>query len=292
MYPKAVDKIVERWGRPDDWGRGQVAALVLLARHPDWALADIWPDETDPAAAVAHGLRILLSVSSESSDLPIIRDMLQDAVRQDVREYCYWFDLPPDWVAGYLLIRALAEDLKLQNPAVQIAGLQVLPLEMPSGKLEALSVAVIGAMQANAKAWRLVEKRAEDFITPKRSEKLAILIPTDTTGKVIGAMASPVMLFLYLQQRLLSFFAKPMKDDLSWTSELASHPVLKADFGEMAHAGASAWLRREWPSAFLALRLGWRQRSQCFRMRTPYWIGTSAQNIIGWSWKQIAPCRI
>ena len=231
--PKAVDKIVDRWGRPDDWGRGQVAALVLLARHPDWALVDIWPDETDPATAVAHGVRVLLSVPSESSDLPIIRDMLQDAVRQDVREHCHWIGLPPDWVAGYLLIRALADDLKLQNPAVQLAGLQVFPLEMSLDKLEALSSPVISAMKANAKAWRLVERRAEDFITPKRSEKLAILIPADTTGKVIGAMASPVMLFLYLQQRLLSFFAKPVQYGLNWTSELASHPVLKADFGEM-----------------------------------------------------------
>jgi hypothetical protein len=104
---------------------------------------------------------------------------------------------------------------------------------MSLDKLEALSSPVISAMKANAKAWRLVERRAEDFITPKRSEKLAILIPADTTGKVIGAMASPVMLFLYLQQRLLSFFAKPVQYGLNWTSELASHPVLKADFGEM-----------------------------------------------------------
>src|ERR1035441_7144028 len=90
--PKAVEKIVERWGRPDDWGRGQVAALVLLARHPDWILGEIWPDETKPAAAVAHGLRVLLSVPPESPDLPIIRDMLQDAVRQEVREHCFWFE--------------------------------------------------------------------------------------------------------------------------------------------------------------------------------------------------------
>jgi hypothetical protein len=47
--PRAADKIVERWGRPDDWGRGQVAALVLLAQYPDWTLSDIWPDEIDPA---------------------------------------------------------------------------------------------------------------------------------------------------------------------------------------------------------------------------------------------------
>jgi hypothetical protein len=230
--PKAADKIVERWGRPDDWGRGQVAALVLLAQHPDWALSDIWPDEIDPATAVAHGLRVLLSVPSESPELPIIRQLLQDAVYPQVREYCFWFDLPTEEFAGYLLIRAFAQDLKLQNPVVQLAGLQVFPLEMPLDRLEILSGKVIAGMRANVKAWQLVEKRAEDFITPKRSERLAALLPGDATGKTIRVLASAAMLFLYLRQCLLAFFGKPAESNLDWTTELASHPVLKADFGD------------------------------------------------------------
>jgi hypothetical protein len=230
--PNAADKIVERWGRPDDWGRGQVAALVLLAQHPDWALSDIWPDEIDPATAVAHGLRVLLSVPPESPELPIIRQLLQDAVYPQVKEYCFWFDLSVEEIAGYLLIRAFAQDLKLQNPVVQLAGLQVFPLEMPLDSLEKLSGKVIATMRANAKAWQLVEKRAEDFITPKRSERLAALLPGDATGKTIRVLASAAMLFLYLRQCLLAFFAKPAETNLGWTTELASHPVLKADFGD------------------------------------------------------------
>src|SRR5262249_17235641 len=58
----AAKKIIERWGRPDDWGRAQVAALALLVRHPDWVLNEIWPDELEPGAAICHSLRILLSV--------------------------------------------------------------------------------------------------------------------------------------------------------------------------------------------------------------------------------------
>ena len=76
-----------------------------------------------------------------------------------------------------------------------------------------------------------MEKRAEEFITPTRSEKLAALLPADATGKTIE-LASPAMLFLYLRQRLLAFFAKPSESNLGWTAELASHPVLKADFGD------------------------------------------------------------
>jgi hypothetical protein len=231
--PKAVDKIIERWGRPDDWGRGQVAALVLLAEHPKWVLSDIWPDEIDPAAAIAHGLQVMLSVPSDSPDLPIIRELLQDAVYPQVREYRFWFDQPIEDIAGYLLIRAFAHDLKLQNPAVQIAGLQLFPLEMPLDRLEKSSAKVIAAMKANAPAWRLLEKRAEEFITPKRSARLAALLPSEANGKTIRAMGSPAMLFLYLRQCMLAFFANPGESGLGWTAELASHPVLKADFGDM-----------------------------------------------------------
>jgi hypothetical protein len=231
--PGAVEKIVERWGRPDDWGRGQVAALVLLAQYPDWALSDIWPDEIDPAAAIAHGLQVLMSVPQGSPDLSIIRELLQDAIRPQVREYSFWFDQPVDDVAGYLLIRALAQDLKLQNPAVQLAGLQVFPLDLPVNRLEALSGKVLSAIKANVKASRLLDRRAENFITSKRFEKLTVLLPADANGKTLRAMASPAMLFLYLRQCMLGFFARPRESSLGWTAELASHPALKAEFGDM-----------------------------------------------------------
>lgn len=104
--PNAAAKIVQRWGRPDDWGRGQVAALVLLCRHLDWVLTDLWPDETDPATAVAHGLRVLLSVPTESSDLPIIRQMLQEALRPQSKDHFFWFEAAPEQIAAYLLVRA------------------------------------------------------------------------------------------------------------------------------------------------------------------------------------------
>lgn len=81
----AAKKIIERWGRPDDWGRAQVAALSLLVRHPNWSLDEIWPDELDPGAAIAHAMRLLLSVSAESPDLAIIRQMLPEAIRPQVK---------------------------------------------------------------------------------------------------------------------------------------------------------------------------------------------------------------
>ena len=100
-------------------------------------------------------------------------------------------------------------------------------------RLEPLSGKVIAAIKARPSAWRLVEKRAEVFITPKRAEKLAVLIPGDTSGKTMSAMASPAIMFLYLRKRLLAFFANPGGNNLDWTEHIASHPALNADFGDM-----------------------------------------------------------
>ena len=230
--PKATEKIVERWGRPDDWGRGQVAALVLLAQHPDWALLDIWPDEIDPATAVAHGLRVILSVPPESSDLPIIRQLLQDAVYPQVREHCFWFDLPAEELAGYLLIRALARDLKLQNPVVQLAGLHVFPLEMPLDRLEPLSGRVIAAMKAQCKRLATGGEAGRRIHHSQALRETGCSASGGRQWKDDWRHGVAGMLFLYLRQCLLAFFAKPAATSLAWTAELGSHPVLKADFGD------------------------------------------------------------
>ena len=93
--PSAAKKIIERWGRPDDWGRGQVAALVLLVRHPEWVLNEIWPDELEPGAAIAHALRILLSVPAES---PICRSYAKCFLRRSAprsSRNCFGWTNPP-----------------------------------------------------------------------------------------------------------------------------------------------------------------------------------------------------
>ena len=227
--PEAAKKIIERWGRPDDWGRGQVAALVLLLRHPDWMLSNLWPDETDPAAAIAHAVRVLLSVSADSPDLPILRQMLPEAIRPQVNEYLFWLDQPAEQTAAYLLIRRFADDLKLQNPVVQLKGLQLFPLDFPLDKLEPLARQVVALAQADVKMWRLIEKRAEEFLTPQRAETLGSLTSHAAHQTDLAALSSPALLLPQLQKRLLDFFAKPKTADLAWANDLSSHPVIKTD---------------------------------------------------------------
>jgi hypothetical protein len=55
----AAEKLIYKWGKPDSWGRGQVAGMVLLAHHPELNLSDIWPDEATTAEFLAHVVRLL-----------------------------------------------------------------------------------------------------------------------------------------------------------------------------------------------------------------------------------------
>ena len=227
--PSAAKKIIERWGRPDDWGRAQVAALVLLLRHPDWVLNEIWPDELEPGAAIAHALRILLSVPAESSDLPIIKVILTEAVRQQVKPHLFWLDQPVDQLAAYVLIRKFAADTKLQNPVVQLQGLYVFLLEFPLDKLEPLAGPVIASLQAHSNAWRLVERRAEEFITPGRAAKLASLISSGLGSTEITALSSPALLLPFLEKRLLESLTHALPNGFQWIDALQSSPAVKSD---------------------------------------------------------------
>ncbi len=249
--PAAAKKIIERWGRPDDWGRGQVAALVLLVHHPDWSLTDIWPDELDPAAAIAHALRVLWSVPSNSPDLPIVRELLHEAARPQVKDHLFWINQSVEEIAAYLLIRKFAADAKLQNPVVQLNGLQVFPIELPLEKLEPLARKVIAQLQADPVAWRALEKHAEEFITPRCSEKLGSVISSHPQETDAAILTSPALLLPYVQRRLLEFFAAHQPDaqarekeaedgngpslarrasvDLAWVSECHSNPAVMDD---------------------------------------------------------------
>ncbi len=206
-----------------------MAALALLVRHPEWILNEIWPDELDAGAAIAHALQILLSVPAESPDLPIIREMLPEAIRPQVKPYLFWLDQPVDQLAAFLLIRKFAADTNLQNPLIQIKGLHVFPLEIPLDKLEPLSEKVVAAAQANPNGWRLIERRAEDFITPSRAGKLASLIAGAGGDTEMAALSSPALLLPFLEVRLVESLAKPSPKAFGWVEALQSSAALTSD---------------------------------------------------------------
>jgi hypothetical protein len=223
--PKATAKIVERWGRPDDWGRGQVAALVILAHHPSLTLGDIWPDETDPATFLAHALRILLAEPSLADDRSIVLEMIHEAARPQVREQLFWLDSSPEELAAYLVLRTFAEQTRLQNPSTQLTGLHIFPLEMPLAKMEPLALAVATRLQADPETWAAVETLADRFLTARRLSRVFELLPAKAPI-FKGAGVSPAILFHQVRAALLDFFEERSPDQLRWATELSKHPLL------------------------------------------------------------------
>lgn len=231
--PRAAAKIVERWGKPDDWGRGQVAAMLVLARRPELALAEIWPDETDPVQFVAHSIRMLLGFPALAADLEIVCEMVREAARPQVRDQLHWLDVAPSELAAYLVFRRFAGDAGLQNPSNQLAGLMIFPPELDPATLEPLAPLVISFLQADARTWTTIEALSEAFLTPRRVQKaLALLAPADRgpegmASAVLRQAMAPALLRECLRSILIAFFAHPDLTSLAWVTEVADHPLLK-----------------------------------------------------------------
>jgi hypothetical protein len=176
--PTAATKIVERWGRAVDWGRGQVAAMSILARHPVLSVRDLWPDETEPVDFVAHALRLLIGNPQLADERALVQEMIREAARPQVSQHLHWLDVPPEELAAYLILRRFVADVELQNPSNQLSGLQIFSPETGLLDLEPLAPGVAAALSADPQVWAAVNTLAETFLTPRRLQKVMSLLPT------------------------------------------------------------------------------------------------------------------
>src|SRR6266446_9890286 len=101
----AAEKVIQRWGKPDSWGRGQVAAMVLLAHHLERNLADIWPDEDAPADFLGHVVRLLVAQPDLRPHADVVRQVIHEAARKQVVDVMFWADAEPEELAAYLVLR-------------------------------------------------------------------------------------------------------------------------------------------------------------------------------------------
>ena len=134
--PSAAAKVIDRWGKPDSWGRAQVAAMVLLAHHPELTLPDVWLNETTPEEFLGHLIQLTVANPRLRPQLRIVRLLAKEVARDQVQETLFWIDLEPEELAAYLILRDFASKAKLQNPSTQLAGLHIFPAEMPLAELE------------------------------------------------------------------------------------------------------------------------------------------------------------
>jgi hypothetical protein len=228
---KAADKLILRWGKPDSWGRGQVAAMVLLAHHPDLNLSDIWPDETTPAEFLAHVVRLLVGTSELRPHREVVWQVIHEAARAQVSDVIFWAETDPEELAAYLVLREFAAQAKLQNPSTQLAGIQVFSPELSLSKMEPIAPEVIAALKKQPKIWGSVNVYAETFLTPKRAARILELIPSAkkiSDASLLVNQESPALLRQQLLSLLLGFFENPQTKELSWVAPLENHSLLRA----------------------------------------------------------------
>lgn len=225
VIPAAAAKIVQRWGKPDDWGNGQIAALPLLACHPTLTLHDIWPDETRVEAFVEHGLRLLLGAPALSAERSVVIEILHEAAQPQVKEGLAWFDLPPAELASYIVLRLVAEQYGLQNPATQLMGLHLFPPEMSISKLEPMAVQVISRLRGQAEVWKHIEDLAAEFLTPRRMDRVFnSLLPGESRPERVAYIQRTDGVTLIAQRHVLhllkEFFSQSTPVSMGWVDQL------------------------------------------------------------------------
>ncbi len=229
---EAADKVIQKWGKPDSWGRGQVGAMVLLAHHPELILCDIWPDEDAPADFLAHVVRLLVGLPQLRSQRDVVRQVIHEAARQQVEDVLHWADTEPDELSAYLVLRDFAGQAGLQNPSTQLAGLQLFSPELDLANMEMMAAKVINALKKSSATWGAVNQCADLFLTPKRLQRVLALVPTSTGGapdaNALSKQSSASVLRQQLIANLKGFFAKPSAQVLSWAVALESHALLTA----------------------------------------------------------------
>jgi hypothetical protein len=232
--PTATAKIIDRWGRPDDWGRGQVAALVLLAHHPDMTLKELWPDETDPGEFLVHILRLLVGHPALAKPRGVLNEMIADAARPQVKEHLHWLEMPLEEIAAFLVLRHFADAVGLQNPATQLAGLHIFAPETPVSEMEKQAGMLVGRVSTDAKLWPAIQCRAEAFLPPKLVRRVLDLAapagktPVERITGILQKPLVPVVLHEALREAFLMFFADPTVAQTGMLGGLAKQPMLRA----------------------------------------------------------------
>jgi hypothetical protein len=228
----AADKVIQKWGKPDSWGRGQVGAMVLLAHHPELNLSDVWSDEDSPAEFLAHVVRLLVGLPQLRPQRNVVRQVIHEAARQQVAESLFWAEVDPDELAGYLVLRDFAGLANLQNPSTQLAGLQLFTPELDLHKMEPQAAKVIAALKEPASTWAAMSQCAEVFLTPKRVSRVLALLPKGAGGAPDAAVLSKQGSAAILRQQLIAaakdFFAQPSMQALTWVTPLDGHEFLHA----------------------------------------------------------------
>lgn len=199
-----------------------------------------------------HVVRLLLGVPELRPHRDLVRQNINEAARDQVKDVLFWAETDPEELAAYLVLREFAEQAKLQNPSTQLAGLQIFSPDLSLSKMEPTATEVIAALKKQTKVWAAVNRCAEAFLTPRRAARVLELITSKAGGipdaSIMLKQESPAILWQQLASALLHVFDQSQVKTLSWVTALENHPLLRitelfSDRARQCVAGMNLLLR-------------------------------------------------
>jgi hypothetical protein len=240
---RAYIEFKHRWGEPDIWGRDQFFAVLLLARHQDLRLDEVYCGEPRLLDCLAHICRLVMHPAFKVADYSLVWATIRESLHVRVADAEPWLAMEPSDLAGYLVLRDFAESQGLQNPAVQIMG--KFPLRVDAEAMEPYALAVIGMLRRDPQVWDQVNRHAAVFLKDQPPGKILDLLGPEPQTLVKAALderTSPVLMRDILTRVLRGFFANPSPDALAWTENLTAHPLLQRERLGDVHAESAALL--------------------------------------------------
>src|SRR5262245_10108169 len=117
--------------------------MLLMAHHPELNLSDIWTDETSRPEFLVHVIRLLIARSKLRPHRELVRQIIHEAARDQVKDVLFWAKTEPEKLATYLVLQDFAQQHKLQNTSTQLAKLQIFSPELPLPKMKPTVLQVI-----------------------------------------------------------------------------------------------------------------------------------------------------
>jgi len=240
---RAYGEFKHRWGEPDNWSRGQLLSMILLARHPQFRLDEVYCDDPNVNDFLVHACRLVMSPALSDRDYPLVSQLMRESMSMQVQTGGVdgWLGADPNDLAGYLVLRDFAESQGLQNPATQLLG--KFSFRLDTEALEPRVVPVIATLRRDREAWEQVNLRAAQFCRERNAAKVLDLLPPGPQPLVQAMLTpktSPVLLRDILFRLLREFVANPTPESLAWVEKLGSHSLLaRRDLTPVEQEGAA-----------------------------------------------------
>ena len=242
---RAYEEFKQRWGEPDSWGRDQLLAILVLARHHDLRLSQVYCDDQNAVSYLSHVCWLVTNPAIQATETDLIWDLIRESrsAQVAVEDVESWYDHHPSELAAYLVLRYFLAQQGLQNPAALLAGSMAFGLDPHA--LELTVTQVVRRLQERPGCWESVNRRSEPFLQERRLKRIIEMVDQspETLSKAISADVNPVLLQDILGAILGRFFGSRDLRQLAWTDKVKGHPLLHQRGSSPAQEAAACLLR-------------------------------------------------